>query len=128
MNFYMTAGKTLMQVENEKRKIFRKALSLIVALPVLGVGIVLLYFGYSEPDYLYLFLYVALGLTVTLLGFMMLFGGLPGRTSKVAADKFAADKPEDEKKFRAPLSKCPACDSTITSAGKFCGNCGKALD
>ncbi len=121
----MTAGgKTLMQVENEKRRTFTRVVSAIAGLPVLGVGIALLYFGYSETDYLYLFLYFALGLTVTLFGFMLMMSGLPARGTNINVSK--PEKSEEGPK--APENKCPECGSEIVSAGKFCGNCGQPLD
>ncbi len=119
----MIAGKTLMQVENERRRKFKKVLSLVAALPVLGVGVALLYFGYSETDYLYLFLYFALGLTVTLFGFMLMISGFPTRDKKIVVTR--PEEPDAE--FKAPADKCPYCDSDIVSAGKFCGNCGQQL-
>lgn len=118
-----TMGKTLMQIENEKRKKFGKALLMIAGLPVLGVGISLLYFGYSETDYLYLFLYFALGLTVTLFGFMLIISGFPAGRKKIVVSKSG-----ESGEFNAPANKCPYCDTDIVSAGKFCGNCGSPLD
>ncbi|MEE8403448.1 MAG: zinc ribbon domain-containing protein [Candidatus Hydrothermarchaeaceae archaeon] len=126
----MTAsGTTLMQIENEKRRTFKRVVSAIAGLPVLGVGVALLYFGYSETDYLYLFLYFALGLTVTLFGFMLMMSGLPARGKKfVIGSEIAASMQKEQEGAKAPEGKCPECGSKIVSAGKFCGNCGQPLD
>lgn len=118
-----SSGKTLMQIENEKRRNFTRVISMIAGLPVIGVGISLLYFGYSETDYLYLFLYFALGLVLTLFGFMLLVSGRPIKTPKITIGR--TDEPV--RKFKAPPDKCPYCDTDIVSAGKFCGSCGQEL-
>lgn len=118
----MTAkSKTLMQMENEKRRKFVRVLSMVAGLPVLGVGISLLYFASYETDYLYLFFFFALGLIVTLFGFMLIISGLPAGGKKIAVGK-------SEGEVEAPENKCPNCGTEILSAGKFCGNCGKPLN
>ncbi len=126
----MTAsGKTLMQIETEKRRKFKRVASAIAGLPVLGVGIALLYFGYSETDYLYLFLYFALGLTVTLFGFVLIISGLPAGGKKfVTGSEITASMQKEQDAPKAPDGMCPECGSEIVSAGKFCGNCGQPLD
>jgi hypothetical protein len=131
----MAAGKTLMQAESEKRKRFTRVVSAIASLPVLGVGIGLLYVAYSEPDPVYLFLYAALGLIVTLFGFILLLQGMPTGGKKVVirseTAKSGPDLPEKEAEAPAtevPENKCPHCGADIISAGKFCGNCGKPLE
>ena len=118
----MTAkSKTLMQMENEKRRKFVRVLSMVAGLPVLGVGISLLYFASYETDYLYLFSFFALGLTVTLFGFMLIISGLPAGGKKIAVGN-------SEGEVEAPENKCPNCGTEILSAGKFCGNCGEPLN
>jgi hypothetical protein len=125
----MEAGKTLMQVEQEKRKRFIRVVSAIAGLPVLGVGISLLYVAYSEPDPVYLFLYVALGLTVTLFGFVLLLSGIPSREKKFVKSSEIAAKMQKEAETapEVPPNTCPHCGTDIVSAGKFCGSCGKPV-
>lgn len=129
----MEAGKTLMQAESEKRRAFTRAVSIVGSLPVLAVGIGLLYFATVEKDLVYLFLYVALGLIVTLFGFLLLLqGGLPsvpkrGKKYVAASEIAAAAQEEAEAAPEAPPNKCPHCGADVVSAGKFCGSCGKGL-
>lgn len=126
----MEAGQTLMQAEAEKRSKFNQLVSAIAALPVLTVGIGLLYFATVEEEMVYLFLYVALGLIVTLFGFMLILqGGLPGGGKKkyVTGGEIAAEI-EKEGPPEVPANQCPHCGAEIISAGKFCGACGKGIE
>lgn len=124
-----------MQAENEKRRKFARIVSAIASLPVLGVGISLLYIAYPEEDPVYLFLYAALGLIVTLFGFILLLQGMPtGRKKVVIKSETAKSGPDlSEKEAEAPATevpenKCPHCGAEIISAGKFCGACGKGIE
>lgn len=125
----MVEGQTLMQAENEKRRGLTRVVSAIVALPVLAVGIGLLYFATLEADLVYLFLYVALGLVVTLFGFMLILqGGLAGSgKKKYVTSGEIVKKMEEEGPPEVPANQCPHCGAEIISAGKFCGACGKGL-
>lgn len=125
----MVEGQTLMQAENEKRRGLTRVVSAIVALPVLAVGIGLLYFATLEADLVYLFLYVALGLVVTLFGFMLILQGIPGSggKKKYVTSGEIAKKMEEEGPPEVPANQCPHCGAEIISAGKFCGACGKGL-
>jgi hypothetical protein len=125
----MEAGQTLMQVEKQKRTWFTRILSIILSFPVLGVGIGLLYFAAVEPDIVYLFLFAALGLVVTLFGFMLLLQSAPGGGKKkyVTSGEIAI-KIEGEEPVEVPANQCPHCGAEIISAGKFCGACGKGIE
>lgn len=129
----MESGKTLMQAEQEKKRAFTRAVSAVASIPVLAVGVGLLYFATIEEDLVYLFLYVALGLTVTLFGFVLLLqGGLPpvprrGKKYAAASEIAATMKEEAEAAPEVPANECPNCGAEIVSAGKFCGSCGKSL-
>ena len=126
----MEAGQTLMQAETEKRSKFNKLVSLIASIPVLAVGIGLLYFATIELDIVYLFLYIVLGLVVTLFGFMLVLqGGVPsgGGKKKFVTGSEIAKKMEEEGPPEVPANQCPHCRAEIVSAGKFCGSCGKGL-
>jgi hypothetical protein len=126
----MEAGKTLMQAENEKRSKFNQLISLIASLPVLAVGIGLLYFATIEADLFYLFLYIILGLIVTLFGFMLILqGGVTGgKKKKYVTGGEIAKEMEEEGPPETPEGKCPHCGADIISAGKFCGACGKGIE
>jgi hypothetical protein len=127
----MAVGKTLMQAEKEKRRKFIRVVSAVASLPILGVGIGLLYIAYDEPAPATLFLYVALGLIVTLFGFVLLLQGIPSMPSRgkkyVTAGEIATEM-EEETEPEVPEGKCPHCGADIISAGKFCGSCGKPLE
>lgn len=129
----MEAGKTLMQAEKEKRKWFIRIVSVIASVPVLGVGVGLLYFASIEPDLVYLFMLAALGLIVTLFGFVLFLHGFSSGPKKgkkyVTTDEIATQVAEEqEAQPETPPNKCPHCGTEIVSAGKFCGSCGKSLD
>ena len=126
----MEAGKTLMHAEREKRSKFNKLLSLIASIPVLGIGIGLLYVATVERDIVFLFFYAVLGLVVTLFGFMLILqGGVPSRGKKkyVTSGEIAL-KIEEEGPPETPANQCPHCGAEIISAGKFCGACGKGIE
>jgi hypothetical protein len=126
----MEAGQTLMQVERQKRTKFARFVSLIGSIPVLAVGVGLLYFATVEPDLVYLLLYVGLGLVVTLFGCMLVleaFSGGGGKKKYVTSGEIAA-KIEEEGPPEPPSNKCPHCGADIVSAGKFCGSCGKPVE
>lgn len=126
----MEAGQTLMQAREKKRRGFTRIVSIIASVPVLGVGIGLLYFATVEVDLVYLFLFAALGLTVTLFGFMLVLGGLSGGSGKkkyVTSGEIAT-RMEEEGPPETPEGKCPHCGADIISAGKFCGACGKSIE
>jgi hypothetical protein len=117
-----------MQAEKEKRNRLTNVASALASIPVLGVGVGLLYFAYPEQDPVYLFLYTALGLVVTLFGFVLLLQGIPrgGKKKYVTTGEIAA-KIEEEGPPEVPENQCPHCGAEIVSAGKFCGQCGKSL-
>ena len=125
----METGQSLMQVRKEKSRKFTRVVSLIGSVPVLGVGVGLLYFATVEVDIVYLFLYAALGLVVTLFGCMLVleaFSGGSGKKKYVTGSEIAK-KMEEEGPPEVPANQCPHCGAEIVSAGKFCGSCGKSI-
>jgi len=124
----MAEGQTMMQVEQAKRGKFTKAASVIASIPILGVGMGLLYIAFDEQALVFLFLYVALGLVVTLFGFVLLLQGVPsGGGKKYVKGSDIAKQMEKDGPPPTPEGVCPHCNADVVSAGKFCGACGKSL-
>ncbi len=101
----------------------------LLSLPAILVGAGLIYVGYFEQD-IYLFFYILLGSSLTLFGILLLFGhGISPRPAKKKKVDLKNDEPMDAvEPLVRPQEFCPSCGSSILSAGKFCGSCGRPIN
>lgn len=130
-------SKTLIQAREEARQRYMRTMSMVASLPAMLIGAAMLYFGYSEQNLVYLFLYFFFGLGLLLLGAQLLISGFPSssariiRSSKVAEDligeAMAREGGVSANYKRDSAERCPNCGADITSAGKFCGSCGRVI-
>ncbi|MFQ5974742.1 MAG: hypothetical protein ACE5J5_00295 [Candidatus Hydrothermarchaeales archaeon] len=112
-----------------------RILRIITSIPILAMGIGLIYFGYLEPSPLFLFIYLSLGLAMIVIGTQLFISGIKNGEmiyeKKSDLHKLEESTIEDTHvnggaPEREP-EKCPNCGAEITTAGKFCGSCGKVF-
>ncbi len=126
-----TKRQSLMEIETKDRnKIFR-IISVVLSIPAMGIGTVLLYFGYFEEDYVYLFFYFVMGLAIIVMGGWLFLSSISTRRrgGKRTSIKHVTISKEGARENVEMMNQetCPGCGSKIISAGKFCGNCGASL-
>jgi hypothetical protein len=115
-------GKSLMEIRSEAKENFMRVLSIFLGLPSIGIGVSLLYFGYYEKEYINLFFYFVVGLSLVFIGTQLIVSGIPTRRRRIKVKTISSHVTE-----QTTVPKCPKCGASITSAGKFCGNCGEPL-
>ncbi len=122
-------GQSLMEIETRGRNKVLRAISAILSIPAIGIGAGILYFGYFEEDYVYLFGYFVLGLVLIVMGGWLFLSSIS--TEKRGVKKSSIKHVTVGKKGANAQMKssavCPGCGAEIISAGKFCGSCGASL-
>jgi|GEM_PF-6461736 hypothetical protein len=114
-------GKSLMDIRREEREKLRRIFSLILSVTSIVLGAALAYVGYSEESLLGLFFYFLFGLGLVFVGFQIFLMETKEKTKKVE------NNPPQEQQEKPDVDKCPHCGADITTAGKFCGSCGRML-
>ncbi len=100
----------------------------LLSLPAILIGGGLIYVGSFEVDVIYLFFYIFLGSSITLLGILLLMGrGLASKSKKKKIVKVNEAITEIGQPEVTDSEYCPGCGASILSAGKFCGRCGREL-
>lgn len=118
---------SLIQAKKDSRERLIKAVSRIIGVPVILIGLVILYYGYSEVNYLLLFFYSVIGLTIVIIGLKLVWPGMLGQ-GKAMYIRTEPAKQKGKTMKKGKTMYCTNCGAPIVTAGKFCGNCGEPID
>jgi uncharacterized membrane protein len=118
---------SLIQARKDSRERFIKAISRIIGLPVILIGLLILYYGYSEVNYLLLFFYFIIDLTIVIMGLKLIWPDML-RQGKAMYIRTEPAKQKGKTMKKGKTMHCTNCGAPIVTAGKFCGNCGEPID